>query len=131
MRDPEPDAFPKRSLLKNSDAPPLIEIYDGFRENISRSYYKWISSLETIAKVRTCVVMLDLKCDALVLKMFQNFLKSMRQVLLQHEPGWASGILWKKEKYERDQVVLVANSLPALELPEIVVEAVKDCVKAQ
>ncbi|KAF8376667.1 hypothetical protein HHK36_031666 [Tetracentron sinense] len=70
-------------------------------------------------------------CASNVLRGKELLTYCKRQVLLQHEPGWASGILWKKEKYEGDQVVLVANSLPALELPEIVVEAVKDCVKAQ
>lgn len=34
--------------------------------------------LETVAKVRSCLVMLDLECDALVVEMFENFFKSIR-----------------------------------------------------
>ncbi|KAK8965598.1 hypothetical protein KSP40_PGU021415 [Platanthera guangdongensis] len=42
------------------------------------SYSKKISILETVAKVRSCVVMLDLECDDLILQMFKHFLKSIR-----------------------------------------------------
>ena len=41
----------------------------------TRSYKKVISILDTIAKVKLCLVMLDLEYDALVVKMFQSFLK--------------------------------------------------------
>ena len=41
----------------------------------TRSYKKVISILDTIAKVKLCLVMLDLECDALVVEMFQSFLK--------------------------------------------------------
>lgn len=51
----------------------------------SRSYSKRVSILETVAKVRSCVVMLDLECDALILEMFGHFLKTIRQVTL---PLW-------------------------------------------
>ena len=37
-----------------------------------------VSILDTIAKVKLCLVMLDLKCDALVVEMFQSFLKIIR-----------------------------------------------------
>ncbi|XP_075673861.1 sister chromatid cohesion protein PDS5 homolog D-like [Castanea sativa] len=51
-------------------------------ENMSRmfthSYKKVTSILDTIAKVKLCLVMLDLKCDALVVEMFQSFLKIIR-----------------------------------------------------
>ena len=41
----------------------------------SRYYTKVVSILDTIAKIRSCLVMLDLKCDALVVEMFQTFFK--------------------------------------------------------
>ncbi|XP_030969092.1 uncharacterized protein LOC115989526 isoform X6 [Quercus lobata] len=44
----------------------------------SRCYTKAVSILDTVAKVRSCLVMLDLECDALVVEMFQNFLKIIR-----------------------------------------------------
>jgi hypothetical protein len=44
----------------------------------SRCYMKAVSILDTVAKVRSCLVMLDLECDALVVEMFQNFLKIIR-----------------------------------------------------
>ena len=42
------------------------------------SYKKVVSILDTIAKVKLCLVMLDLECDALVVEMFQSFLKIIR-----------------------------------------------------
>lgn len=44
----------------------------------SRCYTKAVSILETVAKIRSCLVMLDLECDSLVVEMFQNFLKGLR-----------------------------------------------------
>ena len=43
-----------------------------------RSYKKVASLLDTIAKIKLCLVMLDLECDALVVDMFQSFLKIIR-----------------------------------------------------
>ena len=37
-----------------------------------------VSILDTIAKVKLCLVILDLECDALVVEMFQSFLKIIR-----------------------------------------------------
>ena len=46
--------------------------------HVSTRSYKVVSILDTIAKVKLCLVMLDLECDALVVKMFQSFLKIIR-----------------------------------------------------
>ena len=43
-----------------------------------RSYKKVASILDTIAKIKLCLLMLDLECDALVVDMFQSFLKIIR-----------------------------------------------------
>ena len=51
-------------------------------ENMSHistcSYKKVVSILDTIAKVKLYLVMLDLECDTLVVEMFQSFLKIIR-----------------------------------------------------
>ena len=48
-------------------------------ENMSHHSYKKVASiLDIIAKVKLSLVMLDLECDALVVKMFQSFLKIIR-----------------------------------------------------
>ncbi|XP_038718226.1 uncharacterized protein LOC120011235 isoform X2 [Tripterygium wilfordii] len=51
-------------------------------ENLSlvsgRCYTKAISILDTLARCRSCLVMLDLECDSLIIKMFQIFFKVIR-----------------------------------------------------
>ncbi|XP_021647939.2 sister chromatid cohesion protein PDS5 homolog D isoform X3 [Hevea brasiliensis] len=44
----------------------------------SRCYTKAVSILDTVARVRSCLVMLDLELDELIIKMFQHFLKIIR-----------------------------------------------------
>jgi len=46
---------------------PFITVYD----DSSKSFNNRV--LETVAKVRSCVIMLDLECDGLVIEMFQHF----------------------------------------------------------
>ncbi|XP_022991479.1 uncharacterized protein LOC111488082 isoform X2 [Cucurbita maxima] len=51
---------------------------EAFRKlsNVSgRGYTKALSILDAVAKVRSCLVMLDLECEGLILEMFQNFMK--------------------------------------------------------
>ncbi|KAK9101804.1 hypothetical protein Sjap_019058 [Stephania japonica] len=56
----------------------LVSAFDGLFDMSSRSYSKRVSILETVAKVRSCVVMLDLECDGLILEMFEHFLRGIR-----------------------------------------------------
>ncbi|AEE85973.1 transcriptional regulator [Arabidopsis thaliana] len=56
----------------------IVSSFEDLVDKSSRSYAKRISILETVAKVRSCVVMLDLECDALLIEMFQHFLKAIR-----------------------------------------------------
>jgi len=56
----------------------IVEAFEGLDDTSSRSFQKRVSILETVAKVRSCVVMLDLECDALILQMFHHFLKTIR-----------------------------------------------------
>ncbi|CAL0327176.1 unnamed protein product [Lupinus luteus] len=57
----------------------IISSFENLYDETSQSYAKRISILETVAKVRSCVVMLDLECDAQISKMFQHFLKEIRE----------------------------------------------------
>lgn len=43
-----------------------------------RCFTKAVSILDTAARVRSCLVMLDLECDTLIIEMFQIFLKLIR-----------------------------------------------------
>ncbi|CAK7353912.1 unnamed protein product [Dovyalis caffra] len=56
----------------------IVSSFENLDDKSSRSYVKRASILETVAKVRSCVVMLDLECDALITEMFQHFLKAIR-----------------------------------------------------
>ena len=56
----------------------IVSSFENLSDKSSRSYTKRTSILETVAKVRSCVVMLDLECETLILEMFQNFFKSIR-----------------------------------------------------
>ncbi|KAA8521687.1 hypothetical protein F0562_012323 [Nyssa sinensis] len=56
----------------------IVTSFENLSDESSRSYNKRTSILETVAKVRSCVVMLDLECDGLIVEMFQHFLKAIR-----------------------------------------------------
>ncbi|XP_022731812.1 biorientation of chromosomes in cell division protein 1-like 1 isoform X2 [Durio zibethinus] len=56
----------------------IVSSFKNLSDKSSRSFIKRTSILETVAKVRSCVVMLDLECDALIIEMFQHFLKAIR-----------------------------------------------------
>ncbi|KAK4853751.1 hypothetical protein QYF36_013965 [Acer negundo] len=56
----------------------IVSSFENLSDKSSRSFAKRTSILETVAKVRSCVVMLDLECDALLVEMFQHFLKAIR-----------------------------------------------------
>ncbi|XP_038895728.1 uncharacterized protein LOC120083890 isoform X2 [Benincasa hispida] len=57
----------------------IVSSFENLSDKSSRSYAKRASILETVAKVRSCVVMLDLECDALIIEMFQHFLKTVAE----------------------------------------------------
>ncbi|PKU75687.1 hypothetical protein MA16_Dca023027 [Dendrobium catenatum] len=56
----------------------IVGAFKSLDELSSRSFLKRVSIIEDIAKVLTCVLMLDIDCDDLILKMFQHFLKKIR-----------------------------------------------------
>lgn len=43
-----------------------------------RCYSKAVLILESVARLRSCVMMLDLDCDSLITKMFELFQKHIR-----------------------------------------------------
>lgn len=55
-----------------------IEVFGKLADTSCRSYKKVEVVLETVSKVRSSLVMLDLECDDLVLEMFRQFLKIIR-----------------------------------------------------
>jgi hypothetical protein len=52
-----------------------VVVYENLSHLSSNSYTKVVSTLDTIAKIRSCLMMLDLECDVLVVEMFQTFFK--------------------------------------------------------
>ncbi|KAL3500927.1 hypothetical protein ACH5RR_040020 [Cinchona calisaya] len=56
----------------------IVSSFEGLSDESNRSYNKRAMILETVAKVRSCVVMLDLECDGLIAEMFQLFLGNIR-----------------------------------------------------
>ncbi|KAM7255583.1 hypothetical protein ACFE04_008481 [Oxalis oulophora] len=56
----------------------IVSTFENLSDQSSRSFTKRTSILDTVAKVRSCVVMLDLECDVLITEMFQFFYKTLR-----------------------------------------------------
>ena len=67
----------------------IVAAFENMSHVSLRSYKKVTSILDTIAKVKLCLVMLDLECDALVVEMFQSFLKMIRS---NHPPSVLSAM---------------------------------------
>nr|GMD47443.1 neurofilament heavy polypeptide-like isoform X1 [Ipomoea batatas] len=57
----------------------IVSSFENLYDESSRSFSKRAMILETVSKVRLCVVMLDLECDALISDMYQHFLKAIRE----------------------------------------------------
>eukprot|EP00249_Psilotum_nudum_P024915 c29322_g1_i2 orf=363-5285(-) len=75
MRIVAPDAPYSDEILKEIFQL-IVENFQGLNEMASSSFARRVSILETVAKVRSCVVMLDLECDDLILEMFQAFFRT-------------------------------------------------------
>uniref|UniRef100_A0A2N9FLE4 Uncharacterized protein n=1 Tax=Fagus sylvatica TaxID=28930 RepID=A0A2N9FLE4_FAGSY len=54
-----------------------VIVFENLSHVSSHCYMKVISILNTVAKVKSCLLMLDLECDALVVDMFQTFFKTI------------------------------------------------------
>ncbi|CAA0841960.1 Unknown protein [Striga hermonthica] len=56
----------------------IVSSFEDLSDISSRSYGKRATILDIVAKVRSCVIMLDLECDQMIIEMFQHFLKAIR-----------------------------------------------------
>ena len=56
----------------------IVAAFENMPHVSTRFYKRVVSIIDTIAKLKLCLVMLDLECDALVVEMFQSFLKIIR-----------------------------------------------------
>lgn len=56
----------------------IVSTFSGLGDINSPSFGRRVVILETLARYRSCVVMLDLECDDLINEMFQNFLNVVR-----------------------------------------------------
>ncbi|KAL8469825.1 hypothetical protein ACS0TY_032617 [Phlomoides rotata] len=56
----------------------IISSFEDLSDISSISYNKRARILVTTAEVRSCVIMLDLQCDQMIIEMFQHFLKAIR-----------------------------------------------------
>ncbi|CDY35051.1 BnaA06g10610D [Brassica napus] len=55
-----------------------VRAFGKLADTSCRSYKKAVGVLDTVSRVRLSLVMLDLECDDLILKMFRQFLKTIR-----------------------------------------------------
>ena len=62
----------------------IVGTFGGLRDIGGPSFGRRVVILETLAKYRSCVVMLDLECDDLVNEMFRTFLNVARFALFHH-----------------------------------------------
>ncbi|GJT78228.1 armadillo-type fold protein [Tanacetum coccineum] len=56
----------------------IVSSFEDLADQSSRSYIRRASILETVSKVRSCVIMLDLECDEMIVEMFEHFLRSLK-----------------------------------------------------
>ncbi|KAF8021642.1 hypothetical protein BT93_G1938 [Corymbia citriodora subsp. variegata] len=56
----------------------IVEAFSKLSQASMQYCKKALFILETVAQVKACLLMLDLKCDALIVQMFQNFWKIIR-----------------------------------------------------
>ena len=61
----------------------IVGTFTGLSDTGGPSFGRRVVILETLAKYRSCVVMLDLECDDLVNEMFSTFFAVVRCVLYQ------------------------------------------------
>lgn len=57
----------------------IIESSCGLRDIRGTSFNKRARALELMAKVKSCIIMLDLDCDDLILQMFHHFLDTISE----------------------------------------------------
>ena len=61
----------------------IVGTFSGLSDTSDPSFGRRVDILETVAKYRSCVVMLDLECDDLVNEMFSTFFAVARLVVIE------------------------------------------------
>ncbi|XP_071730569.1 sister chromatid cohesion protein PDS5 homolog C-like [Rutidosis leptorrhynchoides] len=56
----------------------IVSSFEDLADQSSRSYKKRASIIEIVSRYKLCFIMLDLECDALIVEMFEHFLRSVR-----------------------------------------------------
>lgn len=56
----------------------IVLAFDNFSDTTSRSYSRRVNILETMAKVRYCVIMSNLDCNQMIIELFHHFLRAVR-----------------------------------------------------
>ncbi|KAJ0618733.1 putative sister chromatid cohesion protein Pds5 [Helianthus annuus] len=67
----------------------IVSSLENLSDKSSRFYDKRVSILDSISKVRSCIIMLDLECYDLIVKMFEHFLNAVRD----HHHGIAFSLM--------------------------------------
>ncbi|MFS7912777.1 putative sister chromatid cohesion protein Pds5 [Helianthus anomalus] len=91
MRITAPEAPYSDEELKISTGcfPVCCFFFRNLSDKSSRFYDKRVSILDSISKVRSCIIMLDLECYDLIVKMFEHFLNAVRD----HHHGMAFSLI--------------------------------------
>ncbi|GJP49880.1 hypothetical protein CLOM_g9039 [Closterium sp. NIES-68] len=71
--DPPYDDSPLKSVFEL-----LVGTYEGLEDTASPLYPRRVAILESMARVKTCIIMLDLECTDLILHMFETFFRVVR-----------------------------------------------------
>ncbi|CAN6232436.1 unnamed protein product [Urochloa humidicola] len=120
----------------------IVGAFQHLDDTQSPFFERRVSILDTVAKVRSCVVMLDLECDELINDMFHHFLRTvssghpdavvtcmetiMKLVIEESEdvqPQIASCLLQNVRKEDKE------SSSPSFELAEKVISACREKLK--
>ncbi|GJT76917.1 sister chromatid cohesion protein PDS5-like protein isoform X1 [Tanacetum coccineum] len=62
----------------------IVSSFEGLADQSNRSYNKRLSVLENVCKTKAFVIMLDIECDVVIVRMFEHFLRSIRALKV----GW-------------------------------------------
>ncbi|VFQ84802.1 unnamed protein product [Cuscuta campestris] len=93
----------------------IVSSFENLYDESSRSFNKRVMIIETVCKVRLCVVMLDLECDELISRMFQYFLKAIREYHPDHIfSSMESIMIIVLEESEEISMDLVTNLLASV-----------------
>ncbi|XP_057967234.1 sister chromatid cohesion protein PDS5 homolog A-like isoform X3 [Malania oleifera] len=114
----------------------MVAAFEKLSHVSGRCYSKAVSILQSMATVRSCLVMLDLECDALVVEMFHIFLRVIRSnhphAVFSSMVAIMSLVLEESEEISMELLspILASNVSPAsCKLGEKVIENCADTLK--